>query len=97
MGFDTGHFVKSAAKNKGKLAVGAYRGLSAAAIVWLYATFPTIKDLDRLRDSQSKQWQALADARKELAEVKARNGQYEFLVEYLSSGLVRVSSVKTNL
>ena len=59
-------------KHKSKLTVGVYRGLSASAIVFLYATFATKTDIesaerraaaarDEMRASQSRTWQKLMD------------------------------------
>lgn len=60
----------------GKHANSAYNGLSAAAIVFLYATFPSKEDVDRhidkLNAAQSKQWQQLMDNHVEIELLKRR-------------------------
>ena len=49
MGFNTDTFTKAVKPHRAKL-VTAYRGLTAGAVVWIYATFATTKQVDQLRE-----------------------------------------------
>lgn len=82
-------------KNK-KLLVGGGTGLSAAAVIFLYATFATKGDLEKARLAQATQWQQISQLRTELNEVKAQNMAYEMLLRYVSTGAISYGNVRTN-
>lgn len=63
-----------------------YNGLSAGAIIWLFATFPSkdllndhVRQSDKVHDEcsqkRSKQWQRIADLELELERVRIRTGR----------------------
>lgn len=57
---NTEFITKAAANPKAKKAtLTAYRGLSVGAILWIYATFPTQKEFDSLRDWVRSQGQTI--------------------------------------
>lgn len=96
MSFNTEHFVKTAASKLKRrpiatLAAGG-TGLSAAAVVFLYATFGTKAEIDKLRTSQATQWQAYQKQteqvnalRLEVSQLKGQNAAFEF-VSYILMG-----------
>lgn len=72
-----------------------WNGLSAAAIVWIYATFATKGDLERHRQSQTTQWQQISALKVEIGDLKTRIHAYEKLLEYVTMGGIR-ARVSTN-
>jgi hypothetical protein len=53
MGFNTDTFTRAvgqAKANKGRVATVAYRGLSVGALVYLFATFAQVRDVNQLRE-----------------------------------------------
>ena len=54
---------RTAQKVKSDPATTLWRGLSASAIVWLYATFATQKDVAALQEANKAQWRAIAELR----------------------------------
>lgn len=87
MGFNTDQFSKAvsvAKSKKGDLARLTYRGLSVGALVYLFATFAQVKDVNQLRE-----WvKALSIARTvEVNEIDHRLDMLERNAAYLNGHL----------
>lgn len=87
MNFNTEFLRKPVVK---KHAVTAYRGLSAAAILWMFATFATTKDLERTRQWQQSQQATISAMSKELAVLHAIVDPNHYWRSYTTD------SIKTN-
>lgn len=70
-------------------------GLSAAAVIFLYATFATKSDLERHRQSQTTQWNQISQLKTEVNDLKTRIHAYERLLDYVTTGNIR-AIVATN-
>lgn len=72
-GHDTAQFVKNKVRQHAKKLIGGGSiGLSAGAVVWLFATFST-------KSSDQAQWQAIKELQKQNAEILAnQNGWFWF-------------------
>lgn len=101
---NTEHFTRSAlqsAKRRPIATIAAVgTGLSAAAVIFLYAMFATNKDLEKVRSAQSSQWQAyqrqtaeVTALRLDLAEVKGQNKSFEMIFRLLTE---KPANVNTN-
>lgn len=84
----------SGAVTKRTVAAGGV-GLSAASIIWIYATFASKGDLERHRQSQTTQWQQISALRVEVNDLKTRIYAYEKLLDYVTTARIR-ATVSTN-
>ena len=67
-------FIKTAtARAKINPGLAVFRGLSVSAIVWLYATFATQKDVTKLEETNKAQWRAIAELRAQLGLTQRTN------------------------
>lgn len=81
---------KSAAASpiKARTVVASGTGLSAAAVIFIYATFATKSDLERMRQSQTTQWQRITQMQSEINDLKAGNLSYARLLEFVTTGRI---------
>lgn len=99
VGEDTSLFEKAKSAGSGtatkRTIIAGGTGLSAAAVIWIYATFATKGDLERHRQSQTTQWQQISALKVEIGDLKTRIHAYEKLLEYVTMGGIR-ARVSTN-
>lgn len=78
---------KAAKERPGAVFTGIYRGLSASAIVWIYATFST-------KSSNEAQWRAIRQNQADIVEQGKGLAQAEALLHFISTGEIRLYGIK---
>lgn len=85
-----------ALRTKKAAVVGGGTGLSVAAVIWIYATFVSKTEMEKVRQSQATQWNQITELRKDVNELRAHARAYEMLLEYVSGGQIKASLTITN-